>query len=325
MGCIVSGRWWVSPIDPVATVAANMGERRSGMTKRIVITGGTGFLGTVLARSLSDRGDDVHVLERGEGPDRWDPAAGRLDPELLTGAGAVVNLSGAGIGDKRWTDARKDLILRSRTDSTGLLAGTMAAMDQPPAVFVSASAIGYYGDTGDDTADEQSPPGEDFQARVCVAWEAAAAPASEAGVRVVHPRSGIVLADGQGALGPMAPLFKFGVGGKLGDGSQWWSWITLRDEIRAIEHLIDGDLSGPVNLAAPNPVRNTEFTKAMGKALGRPTILPVPKFALDIRLGKELAESLGYGSVRVSSQKLQDSGFTFTSPTIDVALAEVFG
>jgi uncharacterized protein len=295
------------------------------VAQRIVITGGTGFLGSALARSLTERGDDVVVLERGDGPDQWDPAAGRLDPALLADADAVVNFNGVGIGDKRWTDSRKQLILSSRIDSTSLLATTMAAMDSPPRVFVSQSAMGFYGDTGDRIADESSPAGDDFQARVCAAWEAAASPARDrAGIRVVHPRTGIVLADREGVLKPMGPLFKLGIGGKLGDGSQWWSWITLRDTMRAYEHLIDGDLSGPVNVAAPNPVTNADFTAAMGRALRRPTVVPVPKFALDIRLGKELAESFGYGSVRMSSNRLEGSGFTFTSPTIDDALAEVF-
>lgn len=292
--------------------------------KRIIITGGTGFLGTALSASLAERGDEVVVLTRGSGPDQWNPASGRLDPELLAGADAVVNFSGAGIGDKRWTDDRKRLILDSRVQSTSLLATTMAAMESPPGVFVSSSAIGYYGDTGDDVANEDSPPGDDFQARVCIAWEQAAQPAADRGIRVVHPRFGIVLADGEGAFGRMSPLFKLGIGGRLGDGSQWWSWITLRDEVRALEYLIDGDLAGPVNVAAPNPVTNTDLTKAMGEALGRPTIVPVPKFALDIRLGKELAASLGYGSVRVTPARLLDAGFTWTSETIDVALAEVF-
>ena len=292
--------------------------------KRIVITGGTGFLGSALSASLSERGDEVVVLTRGSGTDQWDPAAGKLDPALLAGADAVVNFSGAGIGDKRWTEERKRLILDSRVQSTGLLATTMAEMATPPDVFVSASAVGYYGDTGDVIADENSPPGDDFQAGVCVAWEHAAQPAADAGVRVVHPRIGIVLADGEGGLGRMAPLFKLGVGGRLGDGSQWWSWITLRDEVRALEFLIDGNLAGPVNVAAPNPVTNADLTKAIGHALGRPTIVPVPKFALDIRLGKELAASLGYGSVRVAPAKLLAAGFTWTSETIDVALAEVF-
>ena len=214
--------------------------------------------------------------------------------------------------------------MESRTDPTGLLASTMAAMDSPPGVFVSASAIGYYGDTGDDVVDEDSPAGNDFHAEICVKWEAAATPAAAAGIRVVHPRTGLVLSSDGGLLDPMTPLFKLGIGGKLGDGKQWWSWISMRDEIRALMYLIDSDLSGPVNLVAPNPVRNEEFTKAFGEVLRRPTVVPVPKFALDIRLGKEMAESLGYGSLRVASKKLQDSGFEFTSNTVREALEDEF-
>jgi uncharacterized protein (TIGR01777 family) len=295
--------------------------------KKIVVTGGTGLIGTPLVASLRARGDEVLVIGRSPSDAvdaTWDPDAGVLDPGLLEGADAVVNLNGVGIGDKRWTKARKELILSSRVNPTGLLARTIAGMASPPPVFVSGSAIGYYGDTGDTLVDETALPGTDFQAGVCVAWEEAAIPAAEAGIRVAHPRTGIVLDEGSPAFERMVPLFKAGVGGRLGDGRQWWSWITLRDEVRAIEHLIDGDLSGPVNLVAPNPVTNEEFTKAMGAELHRPTAIPVPKFALDIRLGKELAESLGYGSVRVASAKLDGSGFLFTSETIDVALAEVF-
>ena len=292
--------------------------------KKIVITGGTGFLGERLDAALRDRGDDVRVVTRGTTPDTWDPAAGRLDPGHLEGADAVVNLNGVGIGDKRWTDARKKLIVESRTDPTGLLASTMATMDSPPGVFVSASAIGYYGDTGDEVVDEDSPAGNDFHAEICVKWEAAATPAAAAGIRVVHPRTGLVLSSDGGLLDPMTPLFKFGIGGKLGDGKQWWSWISMRDEIRALMYLIDSDLSGPVNLVAPNPVRNGEFTKAFGEVLRRPSVVPVPKFALDIRLGKEMAESLGYGSLRVASKKLQDSGFEFTSNTVREALEDEF-
>lgn len=293
--------------------------------KRIVITGGTGFLGSALVDALRERGDEVVVLRRGSGAGTWDPASGRLDPELLAGADAVVNLNGVGIGDKRWTDARKKLIVRSRTDSTGLLARTMAEMDSPPAVFVSASAIGYYGDTGDTLVDETAPAGGDFHASICVQWEAAAKPAAAAGIRVVHPRTGLVLSRDGGVLEPMTWLFKLGVGGRLGDGNQWWSWISMRDEIRALMFLIDSDLSGPVNLVAPNPVRNAEFTKAFGEVLKRPTVVPVPKFALDIRLGKEMAESLGYGSLRVAPAKLVEAGFEFTSTTVRQALAEAFG
>lgn len=295
------------------------------MDKRVVVTGSSGLIGSHLVRTLEDRGDDVVRIGRGPGEGTWDPAAGRLDPRLLAGADAVVNFNGVGIGDKRWTDERKALILSSRVDATSLLASTMAAMDEPPAVFVSASAIGFYGDTGDMLVDEFAPSGVDFQAEVCRAWEEAATPASHVGVRVVHPRTGIVLSNAGGALKPMAPIFKMGVGGRLASGSQWWSWIGMHDQIRALQFLIDGDLSGPVNLVAPNPVTNAEFTTAFGGVLGRPTVVPVPKLALDIRLGRELAAALGYGSVRVAPRALMDAGFQWSAPTVVEALGQEFG
>ena len=291
------------------------------MSKRIVATGASGFIGSALVDALRARGDTVRVLNRSGSMDLWNPAEGTLDPALIDGADAVVNLSGAGIGDKRWTDARKKVIVDSRVDATSLLARTIASVDDKPGVFISASAIGYYGDTGHSIVDETSAHGNDFHAEICIKWEEAADAARDTGVRVVHPRTGIVLGTHGGALKPMLPLFKMGLGGKLGSGDQWWSWVTLEDEVRALMFLIDGDLDGPVNIAAPNPVPNTEVTRALGEALGRPTVIPVPKFALDIRLGRELAESLGYGSVRVSSQKLTDAGFEFNSSTIDEGVA----
>lgn len=294
------------------------------MTKKVIATGATGFLGTALVRALRDRGDAVTVLSRAPGAFQWDPDAGDLDPSLLDGVDAVVNLSGAGIGDKRWTAKRKQLIVDSRLRTTSLLARTLASLERKPAVFVSASAIGYYGDTGDSIADEGSPVGGDFQADVCSRWESAADAAREAGIRVVHPRTGIVLAAHGGAMKPLLPLFKAGLGGRLGSGRQWWSWITLEDQVRAMLFLIDGTLEGPVNIAAPTPVRNSEFTVALGRVLRRPATIPVPEFALNVRLGTELAESLGYGSVRVSSQKLMDAGFTFESETIEEGLRAVF-
>ncbi|MGI9666283.1 MAG: TIGR01777 family oxidoreductase [Acidimicrobiia bacterium] len=295
------------------------------MSKSIVLTGASGLIGSKLVEALRGRDDHVTVLTRGTGSSTWDPGSRRLEPELLAGADAVVNLNGVGIGDKRWSDDRKKLILKSRVDATSLLAETMASMENPPKAFVSASAIGFYGDTGDRLVDESSPAGDDFQAEVCVAWEEAAGSAAEAGVRVVHPRTGIVLSRDGGALKPMTPLFKMGVGGKLGDGSQWWSWIGIEDEIRALMFLIDTEISGPVNLVAPNPVRNAEFTEAFGTVLGRPAVIPVPKFALDIRLGRELAGALGYGSVRAAQVCLADAGFEFSAPTVDAALSQEFG
>lgn len=294
--------------------------------KKIVVTGGTGFLGSVLVRSLRQRGDDVVVIGRGAsvGADAtWDPAAGVLDASLLEGADVVVNLNGAGIGEKRWTDARKQVVLESRTVPTALLATTMASMDNPPPLFLSGSAMGYYGNTGDTPVDESAPQGDGFLASVCAEWEAAADPARDAGIRVIHPRTGIVLDRRSEALKPLIPLFKMGVGGPIGGGSQWWSWITLADTVAAFEHCIDAELAGPVNLVAPNPVTNREFAKALGAQLGRPSFFPAPKFAVDIRLGKELASTMAYGSLRVLPTVLEAEGFSFSAPTIEEALADV--
>ena len=294
--------------------------------KKIVVTGGTGFLGSVLVRSLRQRGDDVVVIGRGAGAGAdatWDPAAGVLDASLLEGADVVVNLNGAGIGEKRWTDARKQVVLESRTVPTALLATTMASMDNPPPLFLSGSAMGYYGNTGDTPVDESAPQGDGFLASVCAEWEAAADPARDAGIRVIHPRTGIVLDRRSEALKPLIPLFKMGVGGPIGGGSQWWSWITLADTVAAFEHCIDAELAGPVNLVAPNPVTNREFAKALGAQLGRPSFFPAPKFAVDIRLGKELASTMAYGSLRVLPTVLEAEGFSFSAPTIEEALADV--
>jgi uncharacterized protein (TIGR01777 family) len=292
--------------------------------KKIVMTGGTGALGSGLATLLRARGDEVVAIRRGPGPDQWQPSEGRLDPRLLEGAAAVVNFNGIGLGDTRWTEERKRALVSSRVDPTSLLAETMAQMDAPPPAFVSASAVGIYGDTGDEVADESYPPGDDFLAQLCVQWEQAAAPAADAGVRVVHPRTGITIHRGEGALARMTLPFKLGIGGRIGDGQQWWSWISIRDALRAYEHLIDTDIAGPVNLVAPNPVTNEQFTKAFGAVLHRPTVIPTPKLALKILLGRELAESIGYGSTRASARKLIDSGFEFTSETVEAALQEAF-
>lgn len=294
--------------------------------RKIIVTGGTGLIGRALVDVLRERGDEVVVVGRGrsiDGGPTWDPAAGRLDAAVLEGADVVVNLNGAGVGDKRWSDERKRIILESRTEPTGLLASTLAGMDAPPPVFVSASAMGYYGDTGDTEVDESAPAGEGFLADVCVAWEEAAQPARDAGLRVVHPRTGIVLSRDSEAMKPLIPLFKLGIGGPIGSGRQWWSWITLPDEVAALVYCIDEELHGPVNLTAPHPVRNKEFATALGEALKRPSFFPAPKFALDVRLGKELAEAIGYGSQRVVPKVLLDAGFSFASSTIDEGLAAI--
>jgi len=301
--------------------------------KRIVVTGGSGLIGSALVDSLRERGDDVVAVTRGSGPTTWNPASGDIDASLIEGVDAVVNLNGVGIGPasliqaptKRWTPDHKAAILESRVDSTRLLAETIAAADDKPGVFVSSSAIGYYGDTGDAAVDESAPGGEGFLASVVAAWEEAAGPALDAGVRTAMPRTGIVLARDGGALAPLLPLFRAGLGGPIGNGRQWWSWITLRDQVRAIEHIIDGNLDGPVNLTAPNPVTQSTFAKTVAAELKRPAVVPAPKFALDIVLGKGLAEAIGYGSARVVPARLESSGFTFTSPTLEQAIAEILG
>jgi len=226
---------------------------------RIAISGSSGLIGTALAPSLAAAGHDVVRLVRrpaGDGEIRWDLAAGGLDPEDLTGVDAVINLSGVGIGDRRWTDAHKQAVLDSRVDSTSLLAGKMAAMADPPRVFLSASAIGFYGDRGSEVLTEDNPPGTGFVAEVCVPWEGATQPATDAGIRTVMLRTGLVMSPKGGILERMLLPYKLGVGGRIGSGEQYWSWIDLTDHLRAVLFLVESDLSGPVNLTAPNPCRS---------------------------------------------------------------------
>jgi uncharacterized protein (TIGR01777 family) len=290
----------------------------------ICLTGSHGLIGTALIRRLRADGHRVLRLVRGEpeGTDdvRWDPDAGTIDASGLEGIDAVVHLAGAGIGDKKWTPARKQLVLESRTRGTGLLARTLASLDRKPSVLVSASAIGYYGDRGDDVLTEEEPPGSDFGAQVCVAWEDGTKAAAEAGIRVVRTRTGLVLAKQGGLLQRLLLPFKLGIGGRLGSGRQYMSWIALDDDIAAIVHLLnDTSISGPVNLTAPKPVQNAEFTESLGHAVHRPTILPTPMFGLKIVYGGELVATL-LGSLRVSSAKLQATGFEFAHPELDEAL-----
>jgi len=297
-----------------------------GMTKRIVVGGASGLIGVALVAALSQRGDDVVQLVRrparqGEVP--WDPASGTLDPATLSGADVVVSLNGAGIGDKRWTPDRKEELRRSRIGPVGLLARTMSKMESPPPTFIAGSATGYYGDTGDEVVDETAARGDDFLAILSADWENAAAPASDAGVRVVNLRTGIVLASNGGALSPLLPIFKAGLGGPIGGGTQWWSWITLHDHVRAMLTLIDGETVGPVNLVAPNPVRQKDFAKALGQQIHRPAVLPAPRLAVKARLGKELAEAIGFASQRVEPAVLVGAGFTFDHSDITSALAAV--
>ena len=299
-------------------------------TRTIAITGATGLIGSALARSLRADGHTVRPLVRRPTDDpgaiRWDPAAGTIDAEALVGVDAVVHLAGAGIGDKRWSPARKREILESRTRGTALIARTMAEMATPPTTFVSGSAIGFYGTRGDEVLTEDSAPGDDFVAGVVLAWEDAARPAVEAGIRTVFVRTALVLAPDGGILSRLALPFRFFVGGRLGSGRQWMSWITLDDEVAAIRFVLDrDDLSGPVNLAAPQPVTNAEMATAIGAALHRPSAIPVPAFAPRLALGREMADSLLFASQRVQPTVLTEAGFAFTHPDLSGALAAVLG
>jgi uncharacterized protein (TIGR01777 family) len=278
---------------------------------RIAISGSHGLIGTALASSLESSGHTVVVLGR--------------DAPSLEGAEAVVNLAGAGIGDKRWTDARRREIEASRVAFTARLGKAIAALDHPPAVLLSASAVGYYGDRGDEVLTEQSTPGTGFLASLCRRWEEATADASAAGVRVVHFRNGIVLARSGGALARQLPLFRLGLGGRLGSGRQYVSWVSLEDEVRGIEFLLSSTVQGAANLTAPLPVTNAEFTASLGRALRRPAKLVVPRFALRLALGGELADEMVLASQRAEPAVLHAAGFSFRHPTLDAALAETFG
>lgn len=295
---------------------------------KIVITGATGLIGTALSASLRTDGNEVIPVVRrpvraGETAARWDPAAGTIDRAALEGVDAVVNLAGAGIGDKRWTDDYKRLVLESRTSSTDLISRSIAELDRPPKVLISGSAIGIYGDTGDTSVTEDAAHGTDYLAHVCEEWEAAAAPASDAGIRVAHVRTGLVLSGQGGALAKMLPLFKLGVGGRLGSGRQWWSWISLEDEVDVIRWLIDHEISGPVNATSPQPATNADLSQTLGRVLHRPTVIPVPPFGPKLLLGTELAETLLFTSQKVLPGVLTDAGFAFRYPTLEGALRRV--
>lgn len=290
---------------------------------KVAVTGASGLIGSALVADLRGDGHDVARLVRREPAAadeiRWDPASGDVDLAGLAGAQAVVHLAGAGIGDRRWTDSYRRVILDSRVQGTTTIAQALARLDPPPRVLVSASAIGYYGDTGEREVDECSPPGRDFLASVVSRWESAAAPARDAGVRVVHPRTGLVLTRRGGALRRMLPFFRMGVGGRLGSGRQYWSFISLADEIRALRFLIDTEaLAGPVNLTTATPVTNAEVTRTLGQLLHRPAVLPVPAVALRIAFGGFASDLLG--GQRVRPLRLLDTGFTYHHPDITSAL-----
>lgn len=295
---------------------------------KIAITGASGLIGSALTAALTQSGHEVlrfvRSVPRTAQEIRWEPSKGNadaLDVNALEGIDAVIHLSGAGVGDKRWSESYKREILNSRVLSTKAISAAMARAENGPKVLISASAIGYYGDTGDTAVDEHSPKGEGFLADVVQAWEASADEARNAGIRVAHPRTGLVISSKGGAWGRMLPLFKAGIGGVLGSGRQYWSFISMRDELAALEYLVKNEISGPVNLTAPSPVTNAEITRAMGRALKRPTILPVPAIALKTVLGEFSIEVLG--SARVVPGVLQQHGFVFADPTIDAALASM--
>ena len=298
---------------------------------RVAVTGSTGLIGRAMVERLEAGGHQVVRVVRPGSSDMlapsmsvaWNPTTSRIEAAGLEGLDAVVHLAGEPIAARRWSPEQKERIARSRAQGTALLAETLARLDAPPAVLVSASAIGYYGDRGDELLDESSSGGNDFLAGVCRDWESAAEPARAAGIRVAHPRTGVVLSRSGGALAEMLPFFRLGIGGRIGGGSQWMSWISLHDEVEALVWLLEADVEGPVNLTAPEPVTNRELTAALGRALRRPAVLPTPKPALWAKLGRELTEALLYSSARVAPSVLQRRGFTFAHPDIATGLEAV--
>lgn len=292
---------------------------------RIAVTGSTGLIGSALVRSLLVDEHEVIRLVRpgaqtGQRDDgtigvEWNPAERQIDAAALEGLDGVVHLAGAGVGDKRWTTSYKNQIMESRRLGTSTLARALASLDQPPSVLVSASAVGYYGQTGDQPVTEDAPAGTDFLADVCRVWESSADPARDAGIRVVHPRTGLVFDRRGGAAAKLLPLFRLGLGGRLGNGRQWWSLISLADEVGAIRFLLDNDeVSGPVNLTGPSPATNAELAQELARQLRRPAIVPVPSSALRVALGEMAVEVIG--SQRVLPSVLEKAGYRFSHPEL---------
>ncbi len=299
---------------------------------KIAVAGASGLIGGTLLPSLRAQGHEVRQLvrrtPRTADEHRWDPQHRRLDPSVLRDVDAVINLAGAPIRPRPWTRAYRHELVTSRLDATATIsqALTVAAADDPsrPRVLLNASGIGYYGDTGPTEIREDAPPGTDFLAQLCVRWEAATMAAADAGVRVVLLRTGLVLAPEAMLVKVLGLVFRFGLGGRLGSGKQYWPWISLDDEIGAIHHLLTADVSGPVNLAAPAPVTNAEFTRVMGSVLGRPTPLPVPAFAVSLGLG-EFGRSSVIGGQRAVPAKLLDSGYAFARTDLEATLRTALG
>lgn len=291
---------------------------------KILISGASGLIGSALKTALSARGDRVLSLTRRNARNNseitWDPSSDTLDPSPLTNIDGIIHLAGENIASRRWTTAQKARIRDSRVQGTTLLAQTLASISPPPKVFISASAIGYYGNRDDEILTEASQPGEGFLPDVSIAWENAAKSATEAGIRTVHPRIGLVLSPEGGALGKMLLPFKLGLGGIIGSGNQYMSWITLDDLVSLFLFAIDDEsISGAINAVSPTPVTNREFTKTLGRALSRPTIFPLPAFAAKLALG-EMADALLLASTRVISSRLENTNFSFAHPHLEPAL-----
>jgi uncharacterized protein len=293
---------------------------------RVAIAGASGFLGQALTARLQHGGHAVLPISRRAAPGvvRWDPAHGALDPAALTGVTAIVNLAGANIARGRWTAARKRELVASRLDATSLLVRTIHAMAHPPDVLVSVSGINYYGDRGDELLDEHAPPGHDFLAELCVEWEAAAEPARQAGVRVVLPRIGVVLDATEGALGRLLPFFRAGLGGRLGDGRQWMSWIAIDDVVGAVLHVLEHPIDGPVNVVGPSAVRNREFTATLAEVLRRPAVIPVPALPLRLAFG-EIVDAVLLAGQRVQPAALLATGYAFEFAALAPALRHLLG
>lgn len=293
----------------------------------VLISGATGLIGTALIPELEAVGHSVTRLTRSPRSANdvgWDPEAGTIDGDL-EGTEAVVHLAGESIAEGRWTFEKKRRILESRRKGTRLLAERIAALPKPPSVMVSTSADGYYGDRGNELLTEESEPGTGFLAEVCREWEAAADPAREAGIRVVHPRTGIVLTPKGGALGKTLPIFKLGLGGKVGSGRQYWAWISLDDVVGSFLHALTNEsVSGPANFCSPNPLPNAEYTKVLGRVLNRPTVFPVPATAARVALGG-VADELLLASKRMVPARLEETGYAFRYPDLEQALGRLLG
>lgn len=295
---------------------------------RVALTGASGLIGSALAALLTTGGHEVIRLVRRASGDggtvHWDPSTGAIEGSGLDGVDAVVHLAGENIGTGRWTDVKKERIRESRVGVTHRLCETLARLDRPPHVFVAASAIGFYGDRGNEWLDETSAPGEGFLAQVCTEWEGAVEPARKRGIRVVHARLGVVLTPKGGALARLSPVFQAGMGGRVGTGNQYWSWIGLDDAIGALHHLLWNDIHGPVNLVAPQTVTNRVFTAILGEVLRRPTLAPLPACVARMFLG-EMADRLLLASARVRPARLEATGYPFRHPELEMALRHLLG